>query len=146
MNITPKQKKSRTSFRPFSHFLKRSHSANTDLSVANAQPSADQVVPLESSQQSEFKNITPSNTSTMSNSASTALVTISEEGNPANTKQPNTLKVQPNDVDATSVNQSNSGLLTHQQVPKIANSLSKLTDFIKSDHLSMAKILPFSRD
>lgn len=52
INITSKPKKSKNSFRHFSHFLKRSHSTNSDLSTSHENPPTQSKVQGESSSSS----------------------------------------------------------------------------------------------
>jgi hypothetical protein len=112
VNITTKQKKPRTSFR---HFLKRSHSTNTDLSVTPNQPNQFPTMPVSQSLQVD----TRSNTSSICTSNSTALVPISEEENPTQINQQH--KLTTNNIDDNNPNQC---------VPKITPSLSKNNIFV----------------
>lgn len=124
VNITPKQKKSRTSFRPFSQFLKRSHSTNTDLALPTSHPTVeliDQRIPSKSSQEPEVANVTRPTTNTLSTSVNTGLVPISEEDHPIQSK----LQIKTNDIDEANLNRSDSGISTSQQTTKITNSFSK---------------------
>jgi hypothetical protein len=102
VNITTKQKKPRTSFR---QFLKRSHSTNTDLSIATHQ------IPVTQSLEIDPRLNT-----------STALVPISEEENPTLINQ----QQQQNKLKATDMDDSN----PNQYVPKITPSLSKNNVFV----------------
>jgi hypothetical protein len=141
-----KQKKRRTSFRHFSQFLKRSHSANTDLStIATNNTSNNKDIPqnkltadliyqrLHAKQFDDHDSsfLTRSNTSIMCNGSGTALVPISEEENPVPIRQQNrskTTNIDDEDYYYDNTTRSDSGALTHQQTQRIAPSLSKIKD------------------
>ena len=79
-----KQKKRRTSFRQFSQFLKRSHSAHTDLSTIgmthNGSPSsADDLSQKQLNEEFDRTEISRSNTTTLPTSNGSTLRPISEE-------------------------------------------------------------------
>ncbi|CAF1062210.1 unnamed protein product [Adineta steineri] len=124
VNITPKQKKSRTSFRPFSNFLKRSQSTTTDLATSNNQSSTDQSVPTRSSQENDLTYLTRLNTNAVNNNnttTSTGLVPISEEDNPIQNKLD---KISVDVNNSNSNHQVETNVLTQQQVSKTIKSLS----------------------
>lgn len=79
-----KQKKRRTSFRQFSQFLKRSHSAHTDLSTIGmthngSASSTDNLSQKKLNEEFNRTEITRSNTTIVSNSNGSTLRPISEE-------------------------------------------------------------------
>ncbi|CAF2793866.1 unnamed protein product [Rotaria sp. Silwood2] len=133
VNITAKPKKPRNSFRQFSHFLKRSHSTNTDLSTiakaTNQQNSlnADLVYPYLQTRISDNSDSTyPTclSTSLICNTNGTTLVPISEEENSLPIQQQNRLQQTYDNIDQMSSNQSDSGTLMHQYIQKTVADLS----------------------
>ena len=138
-----KQKKRRTSFRNFSHFLKRSHSTNTDLSTIATHTTSsyhDQQQPkltadliyqrlhAKTYDEADSSFLTRSNTSIMCNSSGTALVPISEEENPIQIKPSHRLKpthIDDEDYYYDNTTRADNGVLTYQQTQRIAPSLSK---------------------
>ena len=122
-NVTTKQKKPRNSFRYFPHFLKRSHSTSTDVSIIpttnNRQDqfvadSAHQNVQTRTSGEFDSMHKITSNTSGTCNTNSAVLVAISEEGNSVPMNQENRLDTINNHVDHVNLNQSDSGTSIHQ--------------------------------
>ncbi|CAF0824742.1 unnamed protein product [Rotaria sp. Silwood1] len=133
VNITDKPKKPRNSFRHFPHFLKRSHSTNTDLSTiakTNHQQNSlniDMVYPhlqTQISANADSAYTTCLSTSLISNPNGTTLVPISEEENYFPIQQQNRLKSPYDNIDHMSSNQSDSGTLTRQYVQKTLSNLS----------------------
>lgn len=122
VNIAAKPKKSRTAFRPFSQFLKRSHSTNSDLAVSSRQPTVElieQRVQLKTAHEIE------PTTGAVTSPANTSLGPISEEEQLGAPRQHERVRTTLDETDPYTLNQSDSGISTYQKTSKPNNSLSK---------------------
>ena len=123
ITINNKPKKPRTSFRHFSQFLKRSHSAHTDLTTPtnpSDQPTTEptyQSLQIQPSNEYDSSYTTRSITTTNNTSG---LVPITEEDNPQPRKHQLKSKTITDDVNTT-----NSHPVDQPHVSNIAPSLSK---------------------
>ncbi|CAF3523228.1 unnamed protein product [Rotaria sordida] len=133
ININAKPKKPRNSFRQFSHFLKRSHSTNTDLSTIakpNNQYNSFNGDFIHSHLQTKIANpsdatyTTNISASLTCNTNNTTLVPICEEENSLPIQQQNRLKLTSDNSDQISSNQSDTGTLTHEFIQKPVSSLN----------------------
>ena len=75
------------------------------------------------------------NASAICNANNTTLVPISEEENSMPLKEQIKLKITYDNVNRMNSNQSDSGRITHQNIPKIVPSLSKNYVFMKISFL-----------